>query len=67
MQNNLSRFEFGVIIIIFIIIGLKIGKYIKTLNPLNQCWTQYYLLLFVSIIVIYNYWSRWKSCKCKDK
>lgn len=67
MTNNLSTSEFVILIIISIIIGLKAGKYIKTLNPLDQCWSQYYSLGFVSILVIYNYWSRWKSCNCKDK
>ncbi len=74
MLNNLSGLQFGIMVIIAVTIGLIGGKYIKTLNPLNQCWTQYNLLGIVSILTIYHYWSKGRvehdskgGCNCNGK
>jgi len=73
MVNNMSGLQFGSMVIIALIIGLVLRKYIKTLNPLNQCWVQYYLLALVSITTIYHYWSKERvgskesvGCKCES-
>jgi len=74
MVNNMSGLQFGIMVIIALIIGLIGRKYIKTLNPLNQCWARYYLLGLVSITTIYHYWSKGRvehdskgGCNCKGK
>ncbi len=66
MVNNLTGLmELGIMMVMGIIIGLIGLKYYKTLNPLNQCWYQYYILLFSYLLMCYFYWR--KDRECKDK
>ena len=66
---DMSGSKLLIIMVVSIFIGLigsfYYSKYLRSLVPLKQCWTQYYILAFVSICTILSLW--WKLRKQKEK
>lgn len=66
MAYQLSEFEFIALVIVALVVGLLLGNYLKTLNPLLRCKYNTYILVFMILFLMYKYWNKTRSCHCDD-